>query len=89
MSFRGRKTLSLQRKLDPAGKDMRPYRVERNRPDPLRLGSLEAVDRLENFLAVQTVLHAEAALEVVVVQVVQKGSVHGRRDKRLLVLRQG
>lgn len=65
------------------------YRVQRNRPDPLRLGGLESVDRVENFLAVQTVLHSQAALEIVVVEVVQEGSVHSGRDERLLVLSQG
>lgn len=64
------------------------YRVESDRSDSLRLGGLEATDRVENFLAVQPVLHSEAALKVVIVQVVQERSVHRRRDEGLLVLRQ-
>lgn len=87
--LKGGKVSVCKRKLDPAGEGTHAYRVERHRPDSLGFGGLEAVDRVENFLAVQTVLHAEAALEVVVVQVVQEGSVHRRCDKRLLILSQG
>lgn len=34
-------------------------------------------------------LHAEAALQIVVVQIVQESAVYRRRNKRLLVLGQG